>query len=183
MPDYLQSLVKRLEHAGGTLTRAALPALPTAADAVVNCAGLGARLTAGDPTVTPVRGQLMTVEQCGLTEWLIADRAPDDLTYVIPRERDVVVGGTCEPGNWNLAVDPQTADQILERAGELVPQLRQARIIRHRVGLRPARPTVRCELVRTTSGEPIVHCYGHGGSGVTVSWGCADEVFELIRGI
>jgi D-amino-acid oxidase len=183
MPAYLQSLVKRLEQAGGTLTRAALSALPTAADVVVNCTGLGARLTASDPTVTPVRGQVMTVEQCGLTDWLIADRAPDDLTYVIPREKDVVVGGTSEPGSWNLAVDPATADQILTHAAELVPQLRKAKILRHRVGLRPARPAIRCELVRTTTGEPVIHCYGHGGSGVTLSWGCANEVFELIHGI
>ena len=181
MPAYLPALVKRLEEAGGTLTRAALSALPTNADLVVNCAGLGARLTAGDPTVTPVRGQLMTVEQCGLSEWLIADRAPDDLTYVVPREKDVVVGGTSQPGDWNLAVDPATTDQILARAAELVPQLRNAKILRQRVGLRPARPTIRCELVRTRTREPIIHCYGHGGSGVTLSWGCADEVTNLAR--
>ncbi|MFG1628283.1 FAD-dependent oxidoreductase [Kribbella sp. NPDC049227] len=183
MPAYLESLVKRLDQAGGTLTRAALPALPTTADVVVNCAGLGARLTASDPTVTPVRGQVMTVEQCGLTEWLVADRSPSELTYVVPREHDVVVGGTSQPNDWNLAVDQATADQMLERAAELVPQLRKAKIIRHRVGLRPARPAIRCELVRTRTGEPVIHCYGHGGSGVTLSWGCADEVFELVQGI
>jgi D-amino-acid oxidase len=183
MPVYLPALVKRLEQAGGTLTRSALSALPTSADLVVNCAGLGARLTAGDPTVAPVRGQVMTVEQCGLTEWLIADEAPEDLTYVVPREHDVVVGGTSQPGDWNLAVDPKTTDQILSRAAELVPQLRKAKILRQRVGLRPARPTIRCELVRTRTGEPVIHCYGHGGSGVTVSWGCADEVLDLTQAL
>jgi D-amino-acid oxidase len=125
----------------------------------------------------------MTVEQCGLTDWLIADRGPNDLTYVIPRDKDIVVGGTSEPGNWNMAVDQTTADQILTRAAELVPQLRNAKVLRHRVGLRPSRPSIRCELVRTTSGEPVIHCYGHGGAGVTLSWGCAGEVFELIHGI
>ncbi|HET6743265.1 MAG TPA: FAD-dependent oxidoreductase [Kribbella sp.] len=183
MPTYLPALVKRLEAAGGTLTRAALSALPTGADLVVNCTGLGARLTAGDPTVTPVRGQVLTVEPCGLTEWLLADRSPEELTYVVPRQHDVVVGGTSLPGDWNLTVDPQTTSAILDRAAELVPQLRKAKIIRQRVGLRPARPAIRCELVRTRDGEPIIHCYGHGGSGVTVSWGCADEVFELARSI
>ena len=125
----------------------------------------------------------MTVEQCGLTEWLVADRSPSELTYVVPREHDVVVGGTSQPNNWDLAVDQATADQMLERAAELVPQLHKAKIIRHRVGLRPARPSIRCELVRTRTGEPVIHCYGHGGSGVTLSWGCADEVFELVQGI
>ncbi|MET9274347.1 FAD-dependent oxidoreductase [Kribbella sp. NPDC003557] len=183
MPAYLPALVKRLEAAGGTLTRAALSALPTGADLVVNCTGLGARLTASDPTVTPIRGQVLTVEPCGLTEWLIADRSPDEMTYVIPRPNDVVVGGTSQPGDWNLTVDPTTSSEILERAAELVPQLRTAKVVRQRVGLRPARPAIRCELVRTRSGEPIIHCYGHGGSGVTVSWGCADEVFELVQGV
>ena len=180
MPVYLQYLVKRLESAGGTLTRAALSALPTAAEVVVNAAGLGARLTASDPTVTPVRGQVLTVEQPGLTEWLIADRNPRDLTYVVPREHDVVIGGTNEPDSWDLSVNPQTAEVLLARAADLVPQLRKAKILRHRVGLRPARPAVRCEAVQTGA-QRIIHCYGHGGAGVTLSWGCADEVVELVR--
>jgi D-amino-acid oxidase len=133
--------------------------------------------------VTPVRGQVMTVEPCGLTDWLLADRTPEELTYVIPRENDVVVGGTKQSGDWNLAVDPETTKRILARASELVPQLRRAKIIRQRVGLRPARPTIRCELVRTRTGEPVIHCYGHGGSGVTLSWGCANEVFELVQNL
>jgi D-amino-acid oxidase len=180
MPLYLQYLVKRLEAAGGSLTRAALSGLPNSADVVVNCAGLGARLTAGDPTVTPVRGQVLTVEQFGLTDWLIADQSPSDLTYVVPRSNDIVIGGTSQPDSWDLTIRPDTAQAILDRAAVHVPELRQAKVIKHRVGLRPARPAVRCESVRVGE-QTIVHCYGHGGSGVTLSWGCADEVLALVK--
>lgn len=180
MPLYLVYLTKRLEAAGGTITRAALPGLPTHADIVVNCAGLGARLTANDQTVTPVRGQVLTVTQPGVTEWLVADRSPSELCYVVPRSQDVVIGGTSEPGDWTMAPDEDSAKAMLERACELVPALRKAKVLRHRVGLRPARPSVRCESVRTGD-QQVIHCYGHGGAGVTLSWGCADEVLALVN--
>ncbi|MFI5713750.1 FAD-dependent oxidoreductase [Kribbella sp. NPDC051620] len=180
MPLYLRYLVKRLEAAGGTLNRAPFSALPNTAPIVVNCTGLGARLTAQDRTVTPVRGQIFTVEQFGLTEWLMADNGPEELCYVVPRSNDVVVGGTSQPDSWDLAVDEKTAGSILDRAAVLIPQLRKAKIIKHRVGLRPARPSVRCESVRTGDRQ-VIHCYGHGGSGVTLSWGCADEVLALVQ--
>jgi D-amino-acid oxidase len=48
-----------------------------------------------------------------------------------------------------------------------------------RVGLRPARPAVRLETEGTPGGV-IVHCYGHGGAGVTLSWGCAEEVADVV---
>ncbi len=28
-------------------------------------------------------------------------------------------------------------------------------------------------------GHRVVHCYGHAGAGITLSWGCAEEVVAL----
>src|SRR6266545_1767315 len=170
---------------GGRRTRpapgdtAARHALPNSADVVVNCTGLGARRMAGDDSLVPVRGQIVRVRQPGLREWLIADRGPNDLTYVVPRKDDVVVGGTSQTGDWTLTPDPRTAKSILTRAAALVPQLAKAEVLGHRVGLRPSRPAVRCDASET-DGHLLVHCYGHGGAGVTLSWGCADEVLDLV---
>ncbi|MCY0909922.1 MAG: FAD-dependent oxidoreductase, partial [Sulfobacillus thermotolerans] len=48
-----------------------------------------------------------------------------------------------------------------------------------RVGLRPFRQqNVRLEQ---EMGTRIIHNYGHGGAGVTFSWGCALEVVELAQ--
>ena len=180
MPVYLVWLRQRLEALGGTVTRMALTALPDGsadgAPLVVNACGLAGRSLADDAALTPVRGQVVYVEQFGLDRWWLSGEGP---TYVVPRSHDVVVGGTDEEGSWDRSADPATTERILERAARLVPQIAGARVVGHRVGLRPARPTVRLEEQRRADGGRVVHCYGHGGAGVTLSWGCADEVLAL----
>ena len=173
MPTYLSWLASRVSDLGGTITRLNLSALPSGPDVVVNCAGIGSRLLASDPTVEPVRGQVVYVSQVGLEEWWLDSSS--SLTYVVPRSHDIVLGGTDEEGDWSRTPSPATAAAILERARRLVPALESARVLRHRVGLRPARPSVRVERVGS-----VVHCYGHGGAGVTLSWGTADEVVALV---
>jgi D-amino-acid oxidase len=174
MPRYLVWLTDRVMDAGGTITRMALARLPEA-PLVVNCSGLGSRLLAGDTSTRPVRGQVVVVEQFGLDEWWLCEEAAGELpTYVIPRATDVVLGGTHDVGEWSRTPSPEVADDILRRASALVPAVADAKVVRHKVGLRPARPEVRLERV-----GDVIHCYGHGGSGVTLSWGCADEVLGL----
>lgn len=171
MPLHLRWLAGRVDELGGTITRMNLQALPAGGDLVVNCAGLGARHFAGDKSVVPVRGQVLIVEQVGIDRWTIDDSGP---TYVVPRSRDVVVGGTADEGEWSRTPSPETARDILRRATRLVPELEGARVLQHKVGLRPVRPAVRVERVGR-----VIHCYGHGGAGVTMSWGTADEVVNL----
>ena len=172
MPLFLRWLAARVEDLGGTITRLNLSALPSGGDVVVNCSGLGARLLAADHDVRPVQGQVVVVEQFGLDRWWLDPAGP---TYIVPRSHDVVVGGTEVHGEWSRSPSPATATAILDRAAALVPALRGARVLRHKVGLRPARTTVRVER----TGD-VVHCYGHGGSGVTLSWGTADDVVALV---
>jgi D-amino-acid oxidase len=175
MPVYLRWLAGRVEQLGGVLTRMALNGLPDQAEIVVNASGLGSRLMAADSSVTPVRGQVVYVEQFGLDRWWLDGQGP---VYVVPRTHDVVVGGTDDEGEWSRTPDPETADRILARATELVPELAKAQVLGHKVGLRPARPKVRLEVEQRGESR-VVHCYGHGGAGVTLSWGCADEAAEL----
>jgi D-amino-acid oxidase len=176
MSVHLPWLVDRLHALGGAIERRHVATLDELeADAVVNCAGLGARGLAGDATLTAVRGQVVRVTAPDVQEWLLDQSDPQRLVYVVPRENDVVLGGTAQEGAEDMTPDPATTDAILARCSALVPALRDAPAVGVAVGLRPVRPEVRLEA----EGR-VVHCYGHGGAGVTLAWGCAGEVAALL---
>jgi len=50
------------------------------------------------------------------------------------------------------------------------------------LGLRPYRSTVRLECVDLENAKRLVHNYGHGGSGYTLAWGCAEDVASWLAG-
>jgi len=186
-PTYLTYLTARLKAAGGTLTRMALPALP-GQGLVVNCTGVAARALAGDHSVRAVRGEVLVLRDPGVREWTYdgGDGAGPP-TYVLPRGLDVVVGGTYDDGEWSPTADPAAGERILARAQALVPALTGAEVLAHKVGIRPARPSVRLEVEHRDGpdGEDrqVIHCYGHGRSGWTLAWGCAQEVLTAVTSL
>jgi D-amino-acid oxidase len=186
MPDYLSYLEARVLGAGGSLLEprwfATLgdAARQTEARVIVSCPGTGARDLVPDPSVTAVRGQVVVVANPGLTEFFVGmGPDPDDLTYVFPHRDTVILGGTQEHDRWSRDPDPGTAQRILAACAAAHPRLRGARVLEHRVGLRPARPQVRLEAERLGDGRSLVHNYGHGGAGVSLSWGCARDAAKL----
>jgi D-amino-acid oxidase len=176
MSVHLPWLAERVRSAGGRIERRAVASLEELeGDVVINCAGLGAGELAGDASLTAVRGQIVRVDAPSVDTWLVDQRDPERLVYVVPRERDVVLGGTAQEGDECLEPDGATTQAILERCAARIPALGDAPIVGVAVGLRPARPAVRLER----DGR-VVHCYGHGGAGVTLAFGCAVEVAALL---
>lgn len=180
MPLYLRWLCDRLAALGVRVELRHVTALDEtgAARVVVNATGLGARALARDGRMFPIQGQIVCVECAAVDRFSIAEDDTEGARYVIPRSRDVVVGGTAVEGSWDVDPSPVLGARLLERAVELEPRLAGARVLAHRVGLRPARPAVRLEA-EVLGDRVVIHNYGHGGSGVTVAWGCAEEVVRL----
>lgn len=179
MGRYLPWLEDRCHAAGvavvpGVIGR--LADLP--GDVIVVAAGLRSGALLGDDTGVPVQGQVVRLADPGLTGWVLDEENPAGLTYVVPRGDDVVVGGTAVEGATGMRPDPAVEAAVLERASALVPALRGTRVLSRAVGLRPGRPTVRLERT-LVDGRPVICCYGHGGAGVTLSWGCARDVATL----
>jgi D-amino-acid oxidase len=187
MPEYLAYLADRYLRAGGQpVTRVTYPSLAAAvrdatSPVLVNCPGAGARDLVPDPDVVAARGQVVITANPGLTEFFVGigePSDPDDMTYFFPHGNRVVLGGTEELGRWSREPDEAIAARILASCAAVEPALRDAPVLAHRVGLRPFRPQVRLEAERT-AGPVVVHNYGHGGAGVTLSWGCAADAAAL----
>lgn len=147
-----------------------------ACDAIVNCSGLGARELVQDRSMFAIQGQVVRV-QAPVPRALLVETDPP--TYAIPRPDGVVVGGTAVVGAEGTSPDAAVERDILQRAVGHEPRLAGALVLARAVGLRPGRPSIRLEP--DLSGPvPVVHNYGHGGSGVTLSWGCAAESVRLV---
>jgi D-amino-acid oxidase len=183
---YLESVFRRTGRQAGEIRNLKFGSLQEAsswvgtAGVIVNCAGIGAYGLVSDSELMPVRGQVVVAANPGITEFFIGlgDESAD-LSYIFPHGDTVVLGGTEGRGDWRLEPDPATADRILRDCAVIEPSLRDAEILAHRVGLRPVRPKVRLEAERLPGGPTVVHNYGHGGAGVSLSWGCAADTAEL----
>jgi len=183
MPRYLGYLLDRLVGLGVTpqaRTVTSFAEVAGEAGTVVNCTGLASRRLVPDAALTPTRGQLVLVANPGVSTFFIeVDDEGPELTYLFPHADYVVLGGTFGPGDENLTASPATAEAIIRRCAVVEPTLRDAEVLGHRVGLRPSRAAV-CLGRGAVDGVPLIHNYGHGGAGITLSWGCADAVLALI---
>ncbi|MFJ8107764.1 FAD-dependent oxidoreductase [Streptomyces sp. NPDC096132] len=180
MAVHLPWLRERLLRAGGAVEERTVSDLAEAdAPVVVNCTGLGARDLVADASVRPQRGQLVVVENPGVDTWLVSTAPDGAMAYLFPQPGRLLLGGTADDDAWSLEPDPTVAEGIVRRCAALRPEIAGARILEHRVGLRPVRPEVRLEREDLPDGRVLVHHYGHGGAGVTVAWGCAEEAANL----
>ena len=177
---YLDYLAQRFDRAGGEIHRnksfATLEEVDRSHDLVINCSGIGSRILAPDSELEPHRGQVAIVPKTNLPYAVVCDDPP--LTYAIPRTNDCVLGGTNELSD-NREIDPAATARIVAECVRVLG-LDQPDILGERVGLRPFRRSgVRVDRAQLRDGRTVIHDYGHGGSGFTLSWGCAEAVARL----
>jgi len=177
---YLDYLAARFKAAGGEIEGGnrfdRLEAVAGDWKLLVNCTGVGARTLVPDPAVEPHRGQVVIVPRIAARYAVVCDDPP--LMYAIPRANDCVLGGTNEQSSVREVDPAQTAQIVMECS--LVLQIEPPPILGERVGLRPFRRAGVCLRTDSSSdGRRVIHNYGHGGSGFTLSWGCARAVLAL----
>lgn len=195
MPLYLEYLKARFMLAGGRFERRMIEDMSEPlgqADVVINCSGLAARELVGDHSVQALRGQLVKISRPVTANTMyIDDEGPDGMVNIMLHRDHIMLGGTVDRSN-DLAVWAEVAAGIMARCIKAMPALAQATKISDHVGLRPGRSKgIRVEIENTgirnydegdgSREKFVVHNYGHGGSGVTFSWGCANEVLRLVE--
>jgi D-amino-acid oxidase len=179
---YLAYLASRLRKAGsvvtGTVRLRALEEVDRDYDLVVDCAGIGARELVPDAAMEPHRGQVAIVSKIDLPYAVVCDDPP--LMYAIPRSEDCVFGGTNDVSE-NREPDSAATVRIIQECERVLGSSNS--ILRgERVGLRPCRRSgVHVAADKLTDGRTVLHNYGHGGAGFTLSWGCAQTVLEMAR--
>jgi D-amino-acid oxidase len=183
-PIYMDYLVTWFQRLGGVIEQGevqALAELVANGRLIVNCAGLGARALVGDEALYPIRGQIIRVTAVSPPTAFVDEFSRNSLAYVIPRSHDTIIGGTAQTDDWDLTADAATAADILRKCQQLQPALTNVEILEHAVGLRPGRDQIRLEIEPLADQCAVIHNYGHGGAGFTLSWGCADEVVALAQ--
>jgi len=147
---------------------------------VVNCSGLGAWGLVPDHNMVPVSGHVLRVEAPSIGSVMI-DGREDSWAYIIPNRDTVVLGSVDTKGNWDTKAKEGDREAIRRQCDKLCPGVKDTKLISESVGLRPCRTGgVRIEREIWNSIE-IIHNYGHGGSGVTLSWGCAGQVVKMVN--
>ncbi|XP_037950980.1 D-aspartate oxidase [Teleopsis dalmanni] len=178
----LPYLMKRFQKNGGKIVQQRVEDLNEIInndqyDIVINCTGLGSRELLKDANMHAVRGQVSRVK----ANWLyfvVLDES-DDGNYIIPNTESVVLGGTHQKDDYNKVVCPNDKKFIIDGCREIVPGLTNAQHLFDWVGLRPGRTSLRLDVDKNVK-KIIIHNYGHGGSGVTLAWGCAADVLDLL---
>jgi D-amino-acid oxidase len=177
---YLDYLAQRFVKAGGVINAnmrlEKLEDVDSSFELIINCSGIGARELVHDVDLAPHRGQVVIVPKIDINSAVVCDHDP--FMYAIPRANDCLFGGTNEL-SADRDADPATTARILAECSRVL-NIEQPKVVAERVGLRPFRKSGVCLRVdQLRDGRAVIHNYGHGGSGFTLSWGCAQKVAEL----
>lgn len=178
---HLQYLIDKFENQGGEVVVKKvkdLNAIDTEA-MIINCTGLAAAELTNDKELYPIQGQIVLLEsdpnlKCTVSE-IVEGINKDKIAYIVPRSDYTVLGGTAAKHVNSLQADDDEVEKLIERCVRIDQDVKKLKYITTKVGLRPGRSEIRLERE-----DNVIHNYGHGGGGYTVSWGCAKAVSRLI---
>jgi len=148
---------------------------------VVNCAGAWSGKVGPHAFPTrPVKGQMLCLAMPSRTLLKHVIRSPE--AYLIPRsDGRLLVGATVEEAGFDKRVDPDTIQRLHRAALQLVPKLRDARILEDWAGLRPGTPDA-LPILGATSTPGYYLATGHFRDGILLAPATAHVMTAVIEG-
>lgn len=152
-----------------------------AAEKVVNCAGAwSAQIGPQAIPTRPVKGQMLclVMPSRALVKHVI--RSPK--AYLIPRsDGRLLVGATVEEAGFDKRTVPETIQRLHRAALELVPRLRDAKILEDWAGLRPGTPDA-LPILGATATPGYYVATGHFRDGILLAPITAQIMAAAIEG-
>lgn len=185
---YMPFLLNEVNRLGGSVKRQRLNNWTDLKDhekVVVNCTGIGSKELCQDDDLKPGKGQVLRIKKRGPDTPILDCDGDVRFAHITPRIHDTIIGGIYFENDSDLTPLPSETEAIIARCKRLSPGLivEETDILGISCGLRPVRSSVRLETEEMENNRTVIHNYGHGGAGYTLSWGCAAEVYELLESL
>ncbi|MGA6951795.1 MAG: glycine oxidase ThiO [Candidatus Sulfotelmatobacter sp.] len=148
---------------------------------VINCAGAwsGQIAPLAFPT-RPVKGQMLCLLSPSHNLLKHVIRAPE--VYLIPRsDGRILVGATVEEAGFDKRTDVETIQRLHRAAIDLIPELRNAKILEDWAGLRPGTPDA-LPILGPTAAPGYYVATGHFRDGILLAPITAQVMAEVITG-
>lgn len=179
-PCYLNWLKSSVEERGAVFIERNIGSFDdlTEFDVVINCAGIGARDLCGDNSFSPLRLQVVIIRNKGFNKVVVDDVGPNAMVCVAPHREYIKVGAIVDTIEDSMYPDTPGACEILERCSAAIPDFQASMrdildVVR---APRPERARPRVETQQLSSGQLLIHNYGHGSTGFITSHGIARDI-------
>ncbi len=150
------------------------------ADAIIACMGAwSSKLLDLENDIFPIKGQMIVLQaQVDEVKHIILDKG----RYIIPRaDGKILIGSTMENVGFNRDVNQSTKTHLYEFAWRHVPTLKNAKIIHHWSGFRPASQSGSVVISKDKKYNNLFVNTGHFRNGLNMAPASADKIAKLVN--
>lgn len=134
-----------------------------------------------DLPLKPIKGQMCRVK---LEDRFLDYTIHGMMTYIAPWKEGngFVIGSTMEDKGFDSAIEDKVIDALIEKAGDILPCLKEASIIESWTGLRPAAKDLMPVMGKSGIYENLFYSSGHYRNGILQTPNQADYMVSIIKG-
>lgn len=129
----------------------------------------------------PIKGQMCRLQ---LQEHFLDYTIHGMMTYIAPWKEGngFVVGSTMEDEGFDASIEDKVIDGLIARAAEILPCLKEAKLIESWTGLRPAAEDLMPIMGKSERYENLFYSSGHYRNGILQTPRQADYMVAIIKG-